>query len=208
MRSKLLLIALSSAVAACSTVMHDQPAKGVAAVNVPVVTTADYVMDAQAPGGVLAPGEPQKLDGWFQGLGLGYGDTVYVDGAAGEAARRQVSAIAGRYGMLVSAGAPVTAGLVGPDMVRVVVSRRRASVPGCPNWSDPSQPNYENKMLPSFGCGVNSNIAMQIADPEDLVHGREGTAVIDTNAAVKAVQLYRSQPPTGQGGLKDIKGSQ
>ncbi len=206
MRSKLLLVLLCSSVAACNAPSH--PNEGVAAVNVPVVTTADYVMDAAAPGGVLAPGEPQKLDGWFQGLGIGYGDTVYVDGPVSDGARRQVAAIAGRYGMLVTDGAPVTAGVVGPDMVRVVVSRRRATVPGCPNWHDLAQPNYENKMMPNFGCGVNSNIAMQIADPEDLVHGREGTKVIDTNAAVKAVQLYRSQAPTGQGGLKEIKGSQ
>jgi pilus assembly protein CpaD len=207
MRSKLLLVALCSSVAACNAPSH--PNAGVAAVNVPVVTTADYVMDASAPGGVLAPGESQKIDGWFQGLGLGYGDTVYVDGAATDGARRQVAAVAGRYGMLVSAGAPVTSGIVGPDMVRVVVSRRRATVPGCPNWHDISQPNYDNKMMPNFGCGVNSNIAMQIADPEDLIHGREGAPVLDTTSAVKAVQLYRSQQPTGQGGLKDItKGSQ
>ena len=56
------------------------PERGVASVNVPVVTSADYVFDAAAPGGALAPGEGDRLNGWFQGLGLGYGDTVYVDG--------------------------------------------------------------------------------------------------------------------------------
>ena len=102
MRSKFLLIALGSALAGCNT-MPDAPSKGVAAVNVPVVTSTDYVFDAAAPGGALAPGEGQRLDGWFQGLGLGYGDTVYVDGASPET-RSQVAAIAGRYGMLVTPG--------------------------------------------------------------------------------------------------------
>ena len=205
MRSKLLLIGLCSALAACNTT--DLPDKGVAAVNVPVVTTTSYVLDAAAPGGVLAPGESQKLDGWFQGLGLGYGDAIYVDGPAGDPARQQVAAVAGRYGMLVSQGAPVTAGMPGPDTVRVIVNRSRASVPGCPNWSIPSQPNYDNRTTSNYGCGVNSNLAMQVANPEDLIRGQEARGVIDANSAMKAIQLYRSQAPTGSGGLKDIKGS-
>ena len=205
MRSKLLLIGLCSALVACNTT--DLPDKGVAAVNVPVVTTTSYVLDAAAPGGVLAPGEAQKLDGWFQGLGLSYGDAIYIDGAAGDPARQQVAAVAGHYGMLVSQGAPVTAGMPGPDTVRVIVNRSRASVPGCPNWSLPSQPNYDNRTSSNFGCGVNSNLAMQVANPEDLIRGQEATGVMDAISAMKAVQLYRSQAPTGSGGLKDIKGS-
>ena len=37
--------------------------------------------------------------------------------------------------------------------------------------------------MPSFGCGVNSNIAMMVANPEDLIHGREGAATGDVDAA-------------------------
>jgi pilus assembly protein CpaD len=208
MRSKYLLIALGSALAGCQS-MPDVPAKGLPPVNVPVVTSTDYVFDAAAPGGSLAPGEGDRLNGWFQGLGLGYGDTIYVDGGYAPAARTQVAAIAGRYGMLVTAGAPVTAGMVQPGAVRVVVARRRAEVPGCPNWSRPSQPDWDNKSMPSFGCGVNSNLAAMVANPEDLLHGREGAAVTDARTATRAVEMYRSKPPTGQGGLQDIspKGS-
>ena len=42
-----------------------------------------------------------------------------------------------------------------------------------------------------------------IANPEDLVHGRDSGAM-DTLAATKAVEMYRSKPPTGQGGLQDV----
>ena len=203
MRSKFLLIALGSALAGCQTPgTPDNPGKGLAAVNVPVVTSADYVFDAAAPGGALAPGESERLNGWFQGLGLGYGDTVYVDGSM-PAARNQVAMIAGRYGMLLSPGAPVTAGAVNLGSVRVVVARRRASVPGCPNWSQPSQPDWDNKTLPGFGCGVNSNLAAQVANPEDLIRGREGAPVTDSVTAVRAVDMYRKKVPTGQGGLLD-----
>lgn len=201
MRSKIILIALASSLAACNTPQATNT--GVASVNVPVVTSADYVFDASAPDGALAPGEADRLNGWFQGLGIGYGDTIYVDGVYADAARGQVSAIAGQYGMMVSAGAPVTTGAVRPGRVRVVVSRRRAGVPNCPNWTAPSQPNFDNSTMSNFGCGVNSNIAAMVANPEDLIHGREATGV-DINAAARAIQFYRNTPPTGTKGLQDV----
>lgn len=208
MRSKLVLIALgTAALAGCNTI--DKPDRGVAAVNVPVVTSTDYVFDAAAPNGTLAPGQSERLNGWFQGLGLGYGDAVYVDGAYAPAAREQVAVAAGQYGMLVQSGAPVTAGTVQPGSVRVVVSRRRASVPGCPNFSVPAQPNYENRSMSNFGCSVNGNLAAMVADPVDLVHGRGGNGVLDAATATKAVEYYRANPPSGTKGLQAVstKGS-
>lgn len=205
MRSKFLLIALGSALAGCQTAgQPDKPAMGLQAVNVPVVTSTDYVFDAAAPGGALAPGEGERLTGWFQGLGLGYGDHVYVDGGYAPAARAQVASIAGHYGMLVSAGAPVTAGTVQQGSVRVVVARRRAVVPGCPNWSQASQPDWDNKSMSNYGCAVNSNLAAMVADPEDLVHGREGAPVTDARTASRAVEEYRTKVLTGLGGLQSV----
>ena len=203
MRSKLLIIALSSAAAACAGPAQ-QADRGGASVNIPVVTRADYVFDAAAPGGALAPGESERLDGWFRGLDLGYGDTIYVDGAYTPAARGQVAQVAGRYGMLVSAGAPVNPGAVPADSVRVVVSRNRAVVPNCPNWDRPAAPDPENHSMSNYGCAVNSNFAAMVANPVDLVHGREGNGVGDTATAAKAVQLYRSTPPSGSKGLQSV----
>jgi pilus assembly protein CpaD len=194
MRSKLALIALCSAVAACNT--PASPDQGLASLNVPVVTTTDYVFDAAAPDGALSPGEAARLDGWFQGLGLGYGDSVYVDGSYARAARDQVAAVAGRYGMLVQPGAPVTAGTVPAGGVRVVVARRRAVVANCPNWSQPSQPNFHNKTMSNFGCGVNTNLALQVADPGDLISGQSGDSASDAVTGAKAITLYRNWPLT------------
>ena len=201
MRSKLLLIALCTTVAACKT---DMPERGLTAVHVPVVTSQDFVFDASAPGGSLAPGEAERLDGWFQGLGLGYGDTLYVDGPFSDDARARVARVAGRYGMMVQPGAPVVAGVVQPDSVRVIVSRRRAEVPNCPDWKDAAQPNYANKQISNFGCGVNANLAAMVADPVDLIHGREGNGVGDASTASRAIQMYRNQAPTGTKGLMDV----
>ena len=204
MRTKLLIIALSSAVPACQTAPELQADRGLSSVNVPVVTRADYVFDAAAPGGTLAPGEAERLDNWFRGLDVGYGDTIYVDGVYAPAARNQVAQVAGTYGMLVSAGAPVNPGAVPADSVRVVVSRNRAVVPNCPNWSRPAAPDPENHTMSNFGCAVNSNIAAMVANPEDLIHGRDGTGVTDTWVASRAIEMYRTTPPSGTKGLQAV----
>jgi len=198
MSSKLFpLLVLSSALAACQTTPGvDQPARGIASVNVPVVTSTDYVFDAAAPNGALAPGETDRLNGWFQGLGLGYGDAVFVDAGYSPAARDQVAHVAGQYGLLVSDGSPVTQGPAGLGSVRVVVARRRAEVPGCPNWSRKSEPDFGNRSMSNFGCGVNSNLAMQVANPQDLLYGRPGSSAVDAVTGAKAIQMYRDWPLT------------
>lgn len=204
MRSKFLLLALSSTLAACATSGGpDVPAAGMEPVNVPVVTRAHYVYDAAAYGGALAPGESERLDGWFRGLGVGYGDGIYVDGSS-DVARSQVAQVASRYGLLVQAGAPAAGGPLSPGAVRIIVSRTEARVPNCPNWSGASQPNFGNTMAANYGCGVNSNIASMVANPEDLVHGHESTGLSDAQTAIKPVSVYRNAAPTGTKGLIDI----
>lgn len=203
MRSKLFIIALGSGlVAACNA--PDMPRQGMSALHVPVVSRTNYVFDAAAPGGALAPGEAERLNAWLQALDVRYGDTVFVDGFGADAARAQVADLAGNYGLLVSAGAPVTAGEVQPGAVRVVVSRNEATVPGCPDWSAPSQPNFNNQSPSNYGCAVNSAIAAMVANPEDLVHGREGAGVADARTATRPVTIYRTTPPTGTKGLDEV----
>jgi pilus assembly protein CpaD len=203
MRSKLILIALTTSLAACNT-PGGSANRGVESVNVPVVTGSDYAFNAAAPNGALSPGDVERLNGWFRGLDLGYGDTVYVDGDYAPAARAQVAAMAGHYGILVSSGAPITAGVLPPGSIRVIVARRRAEVPNCPNWSRPAAPDFANRSLSNYGCAVNSNLAAMIADPEDLVHGREAGTTVDSRTATRAVDMYRAKPLTGAGGLQDV----
>jgi pilus assembly protein CpaD len=202
MRSKLLIIALGAGVAACNA--PDMPRQGLSAVHVPVVSQTNYVFDAAAPGGTLAPGEAARLDSWLRTLDVRYGDTVFVDGFDGGAARAQVADVAGKYGLLVTPGAPVTAGQVLPGTVRVVVSRNAASVPGCPDWTAPSSPNFNNESMSNFGCATNAALAAQVANPEDLVHGQSTVGVADARTATKPVDLYRTTPPSGTKGLQAV----
>ena len=204
MRNKILIALLATTLAGPVLAKEPNPARGLESVNVPVVTRSDYAFDASAPDGSLAPGEQARLDAWFAGLNLGYGDRVYVDGGYADAARSDVARVVGRYGMLLSQGAPVAQGMVNPGSVRVLVSRTRASVPNCPNWSDQSKPNWSNHTMPSYGCGYNGNLAAMVADPNDLVWGREGNGYDNADTASRAIRSYRDAKPTGEGGLKDI----
>jgi pilus assembly protein CpaD len=76
MRSKFALVILVSALAGCSTGNASPPDRGLAAVNVPVVQRTDYVFDVSAPDGSVSPGEAARLNAWFAGMDLGYGDTI------------------------------------------------------------------------------------------------------------------------------------
>jgi pilus assembly protein CpaD len=180
---------------------EDRPGRGLAALNEPVVSRSDYVFDAAAPGGSLAATEAARLDGWFRGLELGYGDVVSVDGVDAPSARADVARVAGRYGLLVAGGAPVTEGVIAPGTVRVVVTRTRASVPGCPNWSRKTVPNYSNELMSNYGCAVNANLAAMVANPGDLVSGRDA-ATNDATVSNKAIEMYRTRKPVGQDGLE------
>lgn len=194
MKAKLTIVAFGSLLAACNA--PDRVESGMSTTNVPVVSQTSYVFDAAAPSGVLAPDEMERLDNWFGSLGLGYGDSVYVDGSDGPA-RGQVAAVAGQYGLLVSDGAPVTPGAVTPGSVRIVVSRAKAHLPGCPDWSRQSQPDFNNKVMSNYGCGVNGALAAQVANAQDLVKGQAGPAAGDGATASKAINMYRYWPLTG-----------
>ncbi len=204
MARKSALIIVAAALSACQHVPYDQADRGVEAVNVPVVTRNDFALDVAAPDGSVPASEAARLDAWFRSLQLGYGDTIHVDGAYADAARNDVARVAGQYGLLLSNGAPVTQGSIPSGSVRVVVSRTRAEVPNCPNWSVPSNPNYNNRTMSNYGCAVNSNLAAMVANPEDLIHGREGDPYVDAAAASRGIGVYYSTPPTGKKGLQDV----
>ncbi|WP_185829189.1 CpaD family pilus assembly protein [Sphingomonas ginkgonis] len=204
MQSKLSLLVLASALAGCSTyVPHDEPQRGVETANQPVVSRQDYALDLATGDGFLSPAEAARLDGWFQSMGLGYGDTVYLGGPNAETVRGQVAQVAGRYGLLLASGLPAAGGPLAPGATRVVVSRITAAVPGCPKWEGPTYANSNNHSLPGLGCGVNSALAMMVADPNDLVYGRSGGPVSDPRSSSKAIQMYRGKQPTGTGDLKE-----
>lgn len=200
MRKHWVLIAAFAATACTGT-----ENRGLESVHQPIVSRNDYVFDVATTRGGLAPGEAQRLAGWMASLRLGYGDHVAVDGPGGyaPAAHDQIAAQVARYGLLLADDAPITDAPPAPGMLRVVISRMKASVPGCPDFSRVGQPDFENHTGSNQGCAINSNLAAMVADPMDLVHGQQGSGVTDTFAANKAIDTFRKTAPTGAGGLKE-----
>ena len=194
-----LALSLSLALGACGG-MPTNPSLN--SLKQPVVERTNYTFDVQAGGAGLNIPEQQRLAAWFEAMELGYGDRLSVeDPMMSPATREAVAKLAARHGVLLSDGAPVTAGYIQPGQARVVVTRSSASVPGCPDWSASSDMNYNNGTSPGYGCAVNSNLAAMVANPEDLITGQKGTGQTVVSTSTKAIDSYRSQAPTGEGGL-------
>jgi len=199
MKQKLFSLAgLALALSACGTVN-----RGMESVHQPIVQRTDYTIDLASAGYGLAPGEQERLDGWFRSIGLAYGDRVAVEDPSGTGeARNQVAALVNSRGMMVSGTAPVTSGAVSAGTVRVIVSRSAASVPGCPDWSRPSSPDFVGSTMSNYGCAANAALAAMVADPLDLVEGRSPGTTVDPDVSTRAIGIYRTAPPTGTRGLK------
>ena len=68
---------------------------------------------------------------------------------------------------------------------------------GCPNWELKASPDFKNRQMSNYGCAVSGNLAAMVADPQDLVFGRDGGSVVDAATAAKAIHMYRDWPLTG-----------
>lgn len=199
-RSLLLLTCIPAlALAGCMGTQN----RGLESVHQPVVSRQDYALDLATQGDRLAPGESQRLSGWFGTMRLGYGDRVAIDDPGyARAARQDVGAVVARSGLLLSDDAPVTAAPVSVGTLRVVVSRARAEVPGCPDFSRDSAHEFDSNTSSNYGCAVNGNVAAMVANPGDLVRGQGGDAGADPRVSYRAIDAYRKAAPSGGGGGK------
>ena len=61
----------------------------------------------------------------------------------------------------------------------------------CPDWSQSQTSNYLNENHSNYGCAVNTNSALQVADPADL-HKGHGDNRPDTETTTRVIQDYRA----------------
>lgn len=178
----------------------DRHNRGVNSVHQPIVQRSDYVLDVSGDG--LDPIESTRVRQWFGAIRLAYGDRISIDASMGSAgSTHEIAAIVGGYGLFVSDGAPATQGAIAPGKVRIIVSRSTASVAGCPDYSEPSQPNFTGSASSNYGCGINSTLTAMVANPEDLVRGQEAQGS-NADTAAKAIRVWRNADPTSVAGLK------
>ncbi len=182
-----LAIALGLAVAGCGGIPSNRMLESV---HQPVVERANYTLDVTTgPGGISEP-EQRRLAGWFDAMGLRYGDRIAIDDPLrSSVTRTAVETMVGRYGLLLSSEVPITPGYVNAGSARVVITRSKAKVPNCPDWSAQSDANPKNALSSNYGCATNGNIAAMVANPEHLLKGEAGkgnTVVLTSNKVLNS----------------------
>lgn len=146
---------------------------------------------------VLSESERFRLDSFVGSLSLRDSDRFMVDvgttsgdGALTDARVREVAQRLRRHWpgakvMQVEQGAAPARG------VRLVVGRYVAVPPNCPDWSRPSASNPGNLTDSNFGCAAATNLSLMIADPADLVRGRD-LGPGDGQALANGILRYRN----------------
>lgn len=174
--------------------------RSVESIHQPVVERVNYTLDVTTGQGGLSYSEQRRVASWFEAMDLRYGDRIAIDDPlSSEATRQAIEALASRYALMISDNAPVTAGYVSAGTARIVVTRAKAHVPGCPDWSAKSDANLNNATSTNYGCAVNSNLATMVANPEHLIKGAEGGSETVVMSSTKAIEKYREAGPTGDG---------
>lgn len=202
--SAALVLTLGFALSGCGGVPTN---RSMYSVHQPVVEKTSLALDVTTSGSGLAYGEQGRLAGWFEAMNLKYGDRIVVDDPdSSPATRAAVAAVAQRYGFVLD-DATVPTGTVPAGTARITISRAKASVPGCPDWSAKSDFNPNNGVSSNYGCAVNSNLAAMVANPEDLVHGQTDTGSTVVMTSNKAIGAYREAPVTGKGNTVSQTGS-
>lgn len=182
-----LALTLGLGLAACGGMPEN---RGLYSARQPVVERSTVALDVTTSNNGLPVAEQRRVAAWFEAMDLRYGDKVSVEDPLDRPeTRAAVAELAGRYGLLLADGGPVVSGEVQPGQARVVIARSRASVPGCPDWSDKSDANYSNGLSGNYGCANNANLAAMVANPEDLIKGQKGspdTYISTSSASINA----------------------
>jgi pilus assembly protein CpaD len=201
---KLTLLVVAGTLAGCGAGGAANNNRSLDSLHQPIVSNKIFSFDVATMGGELPPSEQGKLNGWFDAMGIAYGDRIAVEDPSlygKSAATATIRKMVELRGLMVSEAVPVTSGAVPAGYLRVTITRASAMVPGCPDWSRRNSSSDQNTTSSNYGCAVNSNLAAMVADPNDLIKGSRNETP-DPSAATKPIRVFRDREPTGKGELK------
>jgi pilus assembly protein CpaD len=142
----------------------------------------------------LTDAQAAELDRFLARSLAGYGDTFSIDAGTDDTAssRREalVSYLRAR-GLVVSLQPAAFGGALAPDTVRLILNRYVVTPPPCPDWRQPSNPDFNNQPSGNLGCATETNLGLMVANPGDLVNGKT-LGPSDAENAAKAVENYRA----------------
>ena len=125
----------------------------------------------------VLPTEPEKtrLNAFIRGIRLGYADEITVRGST-PARRAAVKAYLTQTGIpaqiRAESGNPAE---MKANTVKVMVERYVVTPPACPNWSNFHGNNQRNSPGTNYGCSTDASLGQMVANPKDLVTGREAS---------------------------------
>lgn len=90
----------------------------------------------------------------------------------------------------------------GAGDVKVRIARYYAVLPECGDFSRNMTSDTTNRRSSNFGCAVNRNLGMMVANPRDLLRGRDAGPTSGARAAKGVQRYYRGDRwvPTDSGG--------
>jgi len=101
--------------------------------------------------------------------------------------------------LLVSAGVDRRAitelppdGGTGSSLV-ISFATSKVIVPECGHWAEPSSYNWANRRSPNYGCSMQRNLGLTVANPRDLKRA-QNTENYDGNRGASIIESYRAPP--------------
>jgi pilus assembly protein CpaD len=145
----------------------------------------------------LSSEESQKLSAFLDNAQVTADDHVYIEEPASgdRLAAQRIGQIAHQ---LAARGIGVRAlpakGDIPADQLTVLVERYVVTPPNCPDWTKDPVADHENEVYSNFGCANVTNLGLMVADPRDLVIGRQMGPEVG-NPALAGIERYRDGKP-------------
>jgi pilus assembly protein CpaD len=145
----------------------------------------------------LSSEESQKLSAFLDNAQVSADDHVYVEQPAtgDRLSAQRISQIAHQ---LAARGIGVRTlpakGDIPADQLTVLVERYVVTPPNCPDWTKDPVADHDNEVYGNFGCANVTNLGLMVADPRDLVIGRQMGPEVG-NPALAGIARYRDGKP-------------
>ena len=156
----------------------------------------DHRVMFDANGRGITDQERARIDEFLDRVEPRYGDQILVGTGAnsgnGEVAIERVAAVAEYLRAMGLKVGPLPAAPQArwDGAVRLMVGRYVVTPPNCPDWTKSTSYDPLNNVSSNFGCATATNLGLMVADPGDLVRGREmGPA--DGAYSARMIKTYR-----------------
>ena len=133
-----------------------------------------YSHDVRFDGSSLGMDERERLEGFLAQINLHRSDSVYLIAGSRSATGKLLLGdyLSGRGVSIRSPRSDFGLKIPSADSVSIVVRRYVATLPGCPDWTGALN-SYSNTPSSNWGCATATNLGLMVAEPGDLVHGRD-----------------------------------